>query len=153
MTARNSQPDSSTANPPPAPELVFDYRAREQFFGFHARGERFACIVTHRRAGKTVACIQALQRAALTCPRVRPRFASASRRASSGRSTPLFCVKQGRGPPPPRSVEARIKDGRSGTLPKAEGILKSSWRSSPSSSAMAMTARWRKSFWRRCAPR
>jgi len=48
MTARNSQPDSSTANPPPAPELVFDYRAREQFFGFHARGERFACIVTHR---------------------------------------------------------------------------------------------------------
>src|SRR5262245_26195494 len=40
---------------------------------------------------------------------------------SSGRSTPLFCVKQGRGPPPPRSVEARIKDGRSGTLPKAEG--------------------------------
>src|SRR5215472_18551284 len=75
MTARNSQPDSSTANPPPAPELVFDYRAREQFFGFHARGERFACIVTHRRAGKTVACIQALQRAALTCPRVRPRFA------------------------------------------------------------------------------
>src|SRR5215468_3451672 len=94
MTARNSQPDSSTANPPPAPELVFDYRAREQFFGFHARGERFACIVTHRRAGKTVACIQALQRAALTCPRVRPRFASASRRPVPGAPPPSFVLNR-----------------------------------------------------------
>ena len=39
------------------------------------RAERFACIVTHRRAGKTVACIQELQRGALRCQRVRPRFA------------------------------------------------------------------------------
>jgi phage terminase large subunit len=31
--------------------------------------------VTHRRAGKTVACINDLQRAALECDRVRPRFA------------------------------------------------------------------------------
>jgi phage terminase large subunit len=69
------QTDSLTADPAPAPELALDYRAREQFLGFHARGERFACIVTHRRAGKTVACIQALQRTALTCARERPRFA------------------------------------------------------------------------------
>ena len=56
-------------------ELDLDYRAREQFLGFHARGERFACIVTHRCAGKTVARIQALQRAALTFARECPRFA------------------------------------------------------------------------------
>jgi phage terminase large subunit len=31
--------------------------------------------VTHRRAGKTVACIHDLQRQAVRCPRVRPRFA------------------------------------------------------------------------------
>ncbi|MGZ3296746.1 MAG: hypothetical protein ACXU9D_26195 [Xanthobacteraceae bacterium] len=31
--------------------------------------------MTHRRAGKTVACIHDLQRQALRCPRVRPRFA------------------------------------------------------------------------------
>src|SRR5262249_25245280 len=31
--------------------------------------------VTHRRAGKTVACIHDLQRAASTCLRMRPRFA------------------------------------------------------------------------------
>ena len=45
------------------PPLVVDYAPRMQFDTFHDRTERFACIVTHRRAGKTVACINALQRA------------------------------------------------------------------------------------------
>jgi hypothetical protein len=31
--------------------------------------------VTHRRVGKTVACVHDLQRAALSCTNVRPRFA------------------------------------------------------------------------------
>jgi phage terminase large subunit len=56
-------------------ELEFNYTPRDQFRAFHRRAERFACIVTHRRAGKTVACINDLQRAALECDRVRPRFA------------------------------------------------------------------------------
>src|SRR4249919_4343902 len=59
----------------PALEVEVDYRPRTQFLPFHSRAERFACIVTHRRAGKTVACIQDLHRAALTCERIRPRFA------------------------------------------------------------------------------
>jgi phage terminase large subunit len=59
----------------PAPELVVDYARRSQFDSFHDCTERFACIVTHRRAGKTVACINDLQRAAIECPRIRPRFA------------------------------------------------------------------------------
>src|SRR5262245_18545801 len=37
--------------------------------------ERFACIVTHRRAGKTVACIQDLQHAAVSNRNVRSRYA------------------------------------------------------------------------------
>ena len=57
------------------PPLVVDYAPRMQFDTFHDRTERFACIVTHRRAGKTVACINALQRAAIECSRIRPRFA------------------------------------------------------------------------------
>ena len=40
------------------PELIVDYAPRPQFAAFHQRRERFACIVTHRRAGKTVACVQ-----------------------------------------------------------------------------------------------
>src|SRR3974377_1480964 len=63
-------------NPNPArAEITIAYRPRPHFLPFHSRAERFACIVTHRRAGKTVACIQDLHRAALTCERMRPRFA------------------------------------------------------------------------------
>ena len=51
------------------------YKAREQFKSFHKRKERFACIVAHRRAGKTVACIHDLQDAALRGKKERPRFA------------------------------------------------------------------------------
>ena len=56
-------------------EHVIDYEPRRQFIPFHERSERFACIVTHRRAGKTVACVHDLQRGALACMRERPRFA------------------------------------------------------------------------------
>ena len=56
-------------------DLLLDYAPRRQFVRFHQRSERFACIVTHRRAGKTVACIQDLQRGATSCESLRPRFA------------------------------------------------------------------------------
>ena len=59
----------------PAPELVIDYTPRAQFAAFHHRTERFACIVTHRRAGKTVACIHDLQLGATRSNKIRPRFA------------------------------------------------------------------------------
>jgi phage terminase large subunit len=51
------------------------YVAREQFLPFHAREQRWAVIVAHRRAGKTVACILDLIDAALRCKKERPRFA------------------------------------------------------------------------------
>src|SRR5229473_4390931 len=59
----------------PAPELVVDYAPRTQFVTFHDRTERFACVVTHRRAGKTVACIHDLQGGAMQSDKIRPRFA------------------------------------------------------------------------------
>jgi phage terminase large subunit len=55
--------------------LLLDYQSRRQFIPFHERRQRFACIVTHRRAGKTVACVEELHRAAVVCPQARPRFA------------------------------------------------------------------------------
>ena len=53
------------------------YRARDQFAPFHRRRERWACLVAHRRAGKTVACVADLVDAALRCTRKSPppRFA------------------------------------------------------------------------------
>jgi phage terminase large subunit len=46
-------------------KIVLNYKPREYFKPFHARTQRFACIVAHRRAGKTVATLHDLQRAAL----------------------------------------------------------------------------------------
>jgi hypothetical protein len=71
---------------------------------FHARTERFACIVTHRRAGKTVACIHDLQRAALRSETVRPRLAYLSpfstAASSSSRSGSLEAGTRARRPRP-----------------------------------------------------
>jgi phage terminase large subunit len=57
------------------PAIDCGYRPRPQFEPFHKRTQRFACIVAHRRAGKTVACVNDLQDGALRCEKVRPRFA------------------------------------------------------------------------------
>lgn len=55
--------------------IVIPYDPRPQFLPFHNRTQRFAAGVAHRRAGKTVACINELIKGALTCKLQRPRFA------------------------------------------------------------------------------
>lgn len=56
-------------------EFEIDYEPRKQFLGFHDRTERWAVMVCHRRAGKTVACINDLVRAAFLCDKDDGRFA------------------------------------------------------------------------------
>ena len=51
------------------------YRARREFVPFHRRAQRWSCIVAHRRAGKTVACVMDLVDAALRCQKPDGRFA------------------------------------------------------------------------------
>jgi hypothetical protein len=58
----------------PAPILI-PYAPRKCFLPFHARTERFAVLVAHRRCGKTVSCINDLIRAAVTSDKPAPRFA------------------------------------------------------------------------------
>ena len=55
-------------------KIVLPYKPRDQFKAFHDRKERWSCIVAHRRAGKSVACINDLIKAALTSEKDRPRF-------------------------------------------------------------------------------
>jgi hypothetical protein len=55
--------------------VLIPYTPRPAFKGFHHRKERWACIVAHRRAGKTVAAVNELIRAAMGCERPEPRFA------------------------------------------------------------------------------
>lgn len=55
--------------------IVIPYFPREQFAAFHDRTQRWACIVAHRRAGKTVACINEAIKGALACDLPNPRVA------------------------------------------------------------------------------
>lgn len=51
-----------------------DYHPRPQFKAFHKRKQRWACIVAHRRAGKSVACVMDLIDGALRCKKQDGRF-------------------------------------------------------------------------------
>lgn len=55
--------------------IVIPYEPRDQFIRFHERTERWAVMVAHRRAGKTVACINDVIRAALTTDKTDARYA------------------------------------------------------------------------------
>lgn len=51
------------------------YKPRDQFLPFHLRDKRWSCIVAHRRAGKTVACINELITRALATAKKNARYA------------------------------------------------------------------------------
>lgn len=55
--------------------IVIPYAPRRHFIPFHESAKRWRIIVAHRRAGKTVACVNELIRAALTCDKPEPRVA------------------------------------------------------------------------------
>jgi phage terminase large subunit len=55
--------------------VVIDYAPRPQFLPFHNRNQRWACLVAHRRAGKTVATINDKIRRAITDTRPDGRYA------------------------------------------------------------------------------
>ena len=56
-------------------EAKLDYVPRPQFEAFHRREQRFSCVVAHRRAGKTVACVNELVARALLTEKADARFA------------------------------------------------------------------------------
>jgi phage terminase large subunit len=51
------------------------YAPRKAFMGLHTREQRWGIAVAHRRAGKTVACVNELIKAAATSEKNNPRFA------------------------------------------------------------------------------
>lgn len=55
--------------------IVIPYKVRGPFAEFHKRKQRWACLVAHRRAGKTVACINDLIRRAFVDDKVNGRYA------------------------------------------------------------------------------
>ena len=55
-------------------EVILPYAPRPAFLPFHSRSQRWGCLVAHRRAGKTVAAINDIIRAAATCKTAFPLF-------------------------------------------------------------------------------
>lgn len=55
--------------------ITIPYTPRAEFLPYHNRSQRWACIVAHRRAGKTVSCINDLIKDALTSTLPNPRCA------------------------------------------------------------------------------
>ena len=51
-----------------------NYTPRQQMMPYHTRRKRWACIVAHRRFGKTVATIADLITAAISCQKPDPQF-------------------------------------------------------------------------------
>lgn len=56
-------------------EIRVEYIPREQFRPFHERSQRFACMVAHRRAGKTVASVNEIVARSIYSRKKRPRYA------------------------------------------------------------------------------
>jgi hypothetical protein len=54
--------------------ITLGYKPRPQFVAYHKRRQRWACIVAHRRAGKSVACIMDLIHATLKSKKKDARF-------------------------------------------------------------------------------
>src|SRR5919198_3851716 len=90
------------------PDLIVGYAPRSQFEALHVRSERFACIVTHRRAGKTVACVDDLQHAAMWCTKVRPRFAYISPFLKQSKAVAWDYLRTAAAPL--RSLGARVRE-------------------------------------------
>lgn len=56
-------------------EVIIPYEPRNPFVAFHDRTQRWACLVCHRRAGKTVAAVNELIKGAMQCTKPRPQLA------------------------------------------------------------------------------
>lgn len=78
----------------PASKINLGYEARPQFAAFHARKQRWSCIVAHRRAGKTVACVMDLIDAALRCKKPDGRFSYISPTYTQSKDTAWGYLKR-----------------------------------------------------------
>jgi phage terminase large subunit len=75
-------------------DLPATYRAREQFKPLHKRDTRWGIAVAHRRAGKTVACVNELIRRAAACKKANPRFAYIAPQLNQAKDIAWVYLKQ-----------------------------------------------------------
>ncbi len=80
------------------------YSPRLQFLPFHYRKQRWACMVAHRRAGKTVACINDLIKSAVCCDKQDGRYAYVAPYYSQAKDIAWTYLKRFSAPIPGHSV-------------------------------------------------
>ncbi len=92
------------------PVITIDYCPREQQDQIHAGLDthRFGVVVAHRRMGKSVAAVNHLQRAALTCKRERPRYAYLAPTYTMGKSIIWDYLRHFSAPIP--GVDAKVSE-------------------------------------------
>lgn len=78
--------------------VTLPYTPRKQFIDFHERRERFAALVCHRRAGKTVASVNDLIKGAALCDKPNPRFAYIAPLYKQAKDVAWTYLRQGVGP-------------------------------------------------------
>jgi hypothetical protein len=74
--------------------LVPTYVGRPAFRPLHRRTQRWAIAVAHRRAGKTVACVNELIEQARRCPRDNPRYAYIAPQLNQAKDIAWHYLKQ-----------------------------------------------------------
>jgi hypothetical protein len=89
-------------------EVTLPYKPRKAFRSFHDRTKRWACLVAHRRAGKTVAAINDIIRAALMCKSPNPLFAYIAPYRSQAKSVAWDYLKHFAAPVLTLSNEAEL---------------------------------------------
>lgn len=90
-------------------QITIPYAPRPQFKTFHDRSQRWACLVVHRRAGKTVSGINDLIRAAITCRLESPHFAYIAPYRSQAKSVAWDYLKRYAAPIMESANEAELK--------------------------------------------
>lgn len=91
--------------------LIHDYEPRVQFIPFHQRIHRWACLVCHRRSGKTVACVNELITRALYSQKDSPRYAYVAPFYRQAKDVAWQYLKEFAAPflaAPPRESELRV---------------------------------------------
>lgn len=92
--------------------IRLNYAPRVQFVPFHNRTQRWCCIVAHRRAGKTVACIHDLVRAACRTKLERARFAYIAPTYSQAKTAAFDYLRDAVGPTIPLGTTTNISELR-----------------------------------------
>jgi phage terminase large subunit len=84
------------------------YSPRRAFVPFHKRTQRWACLVAHRRAGKTVAAVNDLIRAAITALRPHAHYAYVAPFRSQAKSVAWDYLKRFAAPATASTNEAEL---------------------------------------------